>query len=126
MMEFAQQYSFSGSNSEQDLNKMERFLAHCFEEDLAVDGVLAKSAAEAQNLWKFRENCSLGLRHEGYVFKHDLSLPLANFYELTELVRERLEGTKTRRICTFGHLGEYILFEEIIRKLRAKKLREHD
>lgn len=84
---------------------MDRFLTRCIEEGLAGDGVLAKSAVEAEHLWKIRENCSLALRHDGYVFKHDISLPLVDFYELTDLVRLRLVGSTARRVCTFGHLG---------------------
>jgi D-2-hydroxyglutarate dehydrogenase len=59
---------------------MDRFLSNSLESGLADDGVLAKNAAEAAHLWKIRENCSLALRMDGYVFKHDLSLPMAHFY----------------------------------------------
>jgi FAD/FMN-containing dehydrogenase len=31
---------------------------------------------------------------------------LEHFYELTEVVRERLNGSKAKRIVTFGHLGD--------------------
>uniref|UniRef100_A0A183CIK0 D-2-hydroxyglutarate dehydrogenase, mitochondrial n=1 Tax=Globodera pallida TaxID=36090 RepID=A0A183CIK0_GLOPA len=96
----------SGTESVHDLAKMDRFLDKCIENALAADGVLAKNVSEAEHLWKIRENCSLGLRQDGYVFKHDLSLPLEHFYELTEQIRERLCGTNARRVCTFGHLGD--------------------
>ncbi|KAL3120747.1 hypothetical protein niasHT_008039 [Heterodera trifolii] len=96
----------SGTDSEHDLAKMDRFLDRCIGDALAADGVLAKNMSEAEHMWKIRENCSLGLRQDGYVFKHDISLPLEHFYELTEQIRERLRETNVRRICTFGHLGD--------------------
>uniref|UniRef100_A0A914HRP8 D-2-hydroxyglutarate dehydrogenase, mitochondrial n=1 Tax=Globodera rostochiensis TaxID=31243 RepID=A0A914HRP8_GLORO len=96
----------SGTESVHDLAKMDQFLDKCIDNELAADGVLAKNVSEAEHLWKIRENCSLGLRQDGYVFKHDLSLPLEHFYELTEQIRERLCGTNARRVCTFGHLGD--------------------
>jgi hypothetical protein len=64
--------SFKGSDPQHDSAKMNRFLSKSLESGLADDGVLAKNAAEAAHLWKIRENCSLALRMDGYMFKHDL------------------------------------------------------
>lgn len=61
---------------------------------------------ETAYFWKLRENASLALNFDGYVYKHDLSLPLEHFYRLTEVVRERLKGSRAKRIVTFGHVGD--------------------
>ncbi|KAI6221377.1 FAD-binding PCMH-type domain-containing protein [Aphelenchoides fujianensis] len=73
---------------------------------LAQDGMMAESGADSAYLWKLRENASLALNFDGYVYKHDLSLPLDHFYELTEVVRERLKGSRAKRVVTFGHVGD--------------------
>ncbi|KAI6226124.1 FAD-binding PCMH-type domain-containing protein [Aphelenchoides fujianensis] len=96
----------SGSNQQHDSEKMEGFLSHCLDSGLAQDGMMAESGADSAYLWKLRENASLALNFDGYVYKHDLSLPLDHFYELTEVVRERLKGSRAKRVVTFGHVGD--------------------
>ncbi|KAI6181919.1 FAD-binding PCMH-type domain-containing protein [Aphelenchoides besseyi] len=96
----------SGSNQTHDSEKMENFLSHCLENGLAQDGIMAESGADSAYLWKLRENASLALNFDGYVYKHDLSLPLDHFYELSDVVRERLKGTEFKRVVTFGHVGD--------------------
>lgn len=53
-----------------------------------------------------RENASLALNFDGYVYKHDLSLPLSHFYKLTDAIKERLKGSNAKRVVTFGHVGD--------------------
>jgi len=95
----------SGSNNEHDAAKFESFLEHCLESGLAVDGVLAESSTEAANFWKLRETAPLSLIKDGYVYKNDVSLKLDNFYEVVELMREKLGKKITRMIC-YGHVGD--------------------
>ncbi|KAL7076786.1 hypothetical protein ACQ4LE_003929 [Meloidogyne hapla] len=95
----------SGSNEDHDSSKMDIFLTKILESGLAEDGVLAKNASEADQLWKIRESCPLAIRKDGYVFKHDFSLPLKYFYELPEAIRKQLNG-KAKRIISFGHIGD--------------------
>ncbi|CAD5212593.1 unnamed protein product [Bursaphelenchus okinawaensis] len=96
----------AGSSPEHDAEKMENFLTYCMDEGLATDGVMAQTGKESELFWKIRENASLALNFDGYVYKHDVSLPLDHFYELSEVIRDRLKGTKAKRIVTFGHLGD--------------------
>ncbi|KAI1726728.1 FAD binding domain-containing protein [Ditylenchus destructor] len=95
----------SGSNSEHDSAKMEKFLNHCIDDGLAEDGIMAESIADANYMWKLRENASLSLISDGYVYKFDLSLPLAHFYEIVEVIRKRL-GDRVTRVVGFGHVGD--------------------
>ncbi|CAI5440843.1 unnamed protein product [Caenorhabditis angaria] len=95
----------SGSNSEHDQEKVGRFLEECMENGWVTDGILAESAADAAKMWQVRESAPLATSRDGYVYKHDVSLPLEHFYELTEVVRRKFGG-KTKRIVTWGHLGD--------------------
>lgn len=56
-------------------------------------------------MWKVRESIPLATMRDGYLYTHDLSLPLEHFYALTEIIRSRL-GAKAKRVVTFGHLGD--------------------
>lgn len=56
-------------------------------------------------MWKLRENASLSLISDGYVYKFDLSLPLAHFYEIVNVIRKRL-GDRVTRVVGFGHVGD--------------------
>ncbi|VDK45564.1 unnamed protein product [Anisakis simplex] len=94
-----------GSNEEHDKAKMEHFLSVTLEKGLAIDGVLAANAQERAYMWKLRKTLPLAPLHDGYVYKHDISLPMDHFYTLSELIRERLKGFATR-VLTFGHMAD--------------------
>ncbi|VDN21580.1 unnamed protein product [Cylicostephanus goldi] len=95
----------SGSDELHDTAKMERFLAHCIDDELASDGVQAQSATESSMMWRIRESAPLAVAADGYAFKNDVSLPLKHFYRLTEEIRSRC-SSMTKRIVTYGHLGD--------------------
>lgn len=41
-----------------------------------------------QNIWKLRENAAEAMKHVGYVYKQDFSLPIRHFYEVVEIARK--------------------------------------
>ncbi|KAF1765368.1 hypothetical protein GCK72_005320 [Caenorhabditis remanei] len=95
----------SGSNEDHDMEKMSAFLEECYSKQLIVDGVLAGSSADATKMWKLRESAPLAVTRDGYVYKHDVSLPLESYYELTNVMKERC-GDLAKRVVTYGHLGD--------------------
>jgi len=95
----------SGSDETHDREKIERFLSECMDQGLAIDGALAESSHQAQHMWKLREMAPLAVTKDGYVYKHDVSLPLTHFYGLSEAVKQRV-GQLARRVVTYGHLGD--------------------
>lgn len=56
-----------------------------------------------QKLWQIRESIAAGLLEDGYCYKYDISLPLSHYYEIVNVMRERLSG-KTVRVCGYGHV----------------------
>lgn len=42
---------------------------------------------------------------DGYVYKHDISLPDEHFYTLSQVMRERL-GSLPKRVITYGHMAD--------------------
>ncbi|KAE9549905.1 hypothetical protein FO519_006889 [Halicephalobus sp. NKZ332] len=95
----------SGSNPEHDSSKFQNFLEHCLDSGLADDGVLAESSTEAAKFWKLRETIPLSLVKDGYVYKNDVSLRLDHFYEIVDIMREKL-GKKATRVICYGHVGD--------------------
>ena len=56
-------------------------------------------------MWSLREHIAEALLHDGYCYKYDVSLPLDRFYELVEVMRERLHPLATR-VVGYGHVGD--------------------
>jgi D-2-hydroxyglutarate dehydrogenase len=88
-----------------DSDKMDAFIDTCLNQSLAIDGVRANSITESAYMWKLRDEASLAIMRDGYVYKSDISLPIVDYYRLTEHLRERVSKIATR-IITFGHLGD--------------------
>ncbi|KAF2728392.1 D-lactate dehydrogenase 2 mitochondrial precursor [Polyplosphaeria fusca] len=105
----------SGSNTDHDSEKLQAFLEHVMENDIVEDGVLAQDQTQIQELWSFREGISECLGHWGGVYKYDLSLPIAQMYDLVNDVRDRLTKAKligdddsypALDVIGYGHMGD--------------------
>ena len=96
----------SGASEDHDSEKMMDYLTHAMEEEIAVDGVLAQSASEMDNIWNLREGITEAPSKTGYpVFKYDLSLKTDNFYQIAEEAQQKLAGTEAL-VVGFGHMGD--------------------
>jgi len=105
----------SGSNSEHDSEKLEKFLEYVMGEEIVSDGVLAQDETQIQSLWSWREGIPECLGHWGGVYKYDLSIPLSELYQLVEETRERLSsadliGNDEKHpvvgVVGYGHMGD--------------------
>ena len=95
----------AGSDAAHDEEKLARFLENVMESGAVVDGTIAADETQAKAIWGVREGITGALAREGCVYKYDVSLPLAQLYELVDEMRERMEplGATT---AAFGHLGD--------------------
>ncbi|HML90878.1 FAD-binding oxidoreductase [Methyloceanibacter sp.] len=86
---------------------VESQLAEAIEAGLIEDAVLAKSLAQARELWRLREVMSEVQKYEGGSIKHDVSVPIARVPEFiaraNQLVEVMIPGA---RPVPFGHLGD--------------------
>ena len=105
----------SGSNSEHDSEKLEKFLEHVMDEGIVSDGVLAQDERQILSLWSWREGIPECLGHWGGVYKYDLSIPLQELYRLVEDTRDRLtsaglvgneEHHPVVGVVGYGHMGD--------------------
>jgi FAD/FMN-containing dehydrogenase len=76
-------------------------------QNYATDATLARSQAQASELWRIRDSISEAQKREGASIKHDISVPVAAipaFIEkATMAVAAKFPGA---RPVTFGHLGD--------------------
>ncbi|KAF2685053.1 D-lactate dehydrogenase-like protein 2 [Lentithecium fluviatile CBS 122367] len=105
----------SGSNTDHDSEKLQNFLEHVMEAEIVSDGVLAQDQTQIADLWSCREGVPEILGHWGGVYKYDLSLPIADLYDIVNDVRDRLTnaglvGDDDSHPCIdvvgYGHMGD--------------------
>ncbi len=86
---------------------LETVLADAFEAGLVTDAIVATSEAQADALWKIREDMAETQRRAGKGIKHDISVPISRVPEFIA----RADAAMTHAfpghvICTFGHIGD--------------------
>ncbi|KAI0180288.1 hypothetical protein GGR52DRAFT_530735 [Hypoxylon sp. FL1284] len=105
----------SGSNSEHDGEKLEKFLEDVMSKDLVTDGVVAENETQLRSLWSQREGITETLGHWGGVYKYDVSIPIREMYKLVEDTRKRLEDAGLKGegdqypvvdVVGYGHMGD--------------------
>jgi FAD/FMN-containing dehydrogenase len=82
-------------------------LVNAANKGLIVDGAVAQSMAQAQALWKLREEVSGAQKPEGGSIKHDVSVPVSSIpafiARASEAVVKLVPGA---RPVPFGHIGD--------------------
>jgi FAD/FMN-containing dehydrogenase len=85
----------------------EESLEEGLREKLVLDVVLAQSQAQADQLWRMREEIPEANRREAPWIRHDVSVPVSRIPELIargcEALTARYPGV---RIVAFGHIGD--------------------
>jgi (R)-2-hydroxyglutarate---pyruvate transhydrogenase len=105
----------SGSDGEADYNKLESFLGDLMENEVISDGTLAQDKTQIADLWTWREGIPEALGHWGGVYKYDLSIPIAELYQLVDDTRERMQKAglvgdddsfPVVDVVGYGHMGD--------------------
>ncbi len=89
-------------------NRLSQVLEKLMSDNIVTDGTYYSdvSLQKFLKLKSYRERIAEGLLRDGYCYKYDVSLPLNVYYELVEVMRERLKGTQCLKVCGYGHLGD--------------------
>lgn len=114
----------SGSNQKHDEEKITNFLESSMERGDVLDGTVTGDESKVRQIWQLRELIPVAMKKEKYCFTYDLSLPIANYYDVVPLLTERL-GDLAYVCCGFGHLGDsnlhvHILSDEYTEEVHAR------
>jgi FAD/FMN-containing dehydrogenase len=73
----------------------------------ADDAVIAQSEAQAQALWRRREDLPLAERADGPAVHHDIAVPVSQLPDFAEAATAAVETAfPGARVLAFGHLGD--------------------
>ena len=123
----------SGSNTEHDNEKLERFLESVMGSEIVSDGVLAQDETQVRSLWGWREGITEAIGHFGGTYKYDLSIPLPELYSLVEETRERLSSAgllgdddshPALGVVGYGHMGDSNLHLNVAVRRYTKEVEE--
>ncbi len=92
---------------------------------LVQDGLIATSEAQADALWRIRENIPEANRRIGAISSHDISLPLGEIAAFIPRAGAALARLGAWRINCFGHLGDGNLHYNVY-PMRGHARAEHE
>jgi FAD/FMN-containing dehydrogenase len=85
----------------------EAVLAEAMEEGVVLDAVLAESEAQAQKIWRIREEHPEAQKREGASVKNDVSVPVSKVPEMIRRCSAALVALiPGSRPVPFGHIGD--------------------
>ncbi|XP_073966159.1 D-2-hydroxyglutarate dehydrogenase, mitochondrial-like [Choristoneura fumiferana] len=94
-----------GSDETHDAEKLSRFLEREMSSGLIIDGTVTSEPAKMQTIWNLRESIAGAGLLDGYVYKYDVSIPAARYYDLVPVLRQRMAG-KAVKVYGYGHVGD--------------------
>ncbi|APX92916.1 FAD-binding oxidoreductase [Halomonas sp. 1513] len=91
-----------------DLGAMlEHLLEQGMERELVLDGALAASDAQGQQLWQFRESMLEGQRRYGEHLRSDVSVPISRIPEVVERASAAIMAASPDcEVIAYGHIGD--------------------
>lgn len=100
-------YVLLETSNEPDADNFEKLLLAAMEKSLVENAIVAKSEAEANDLWRLRHSVSEAQKYEGASLKHDIAVPISqigNFIDAAEAAV--LARIPDARVVAFGHVGD--------------------
>ena len=100
----------------------EEIFAEALEKALVTDAVVARSGAQASELWSIREQLPLVQKFEGGSIKHDVSVPVSRVPEfLGRATQAVLKAMPEARPVPFGHMGDGNIHFNVTQPVGADK-----
>ena len=99
-------FTTEGSDPDADAACFERVLERAFEEELIIDAVMPKSAAETRAIWEIRENFEPALVNPPF-YLYDISLPIRDMQAYVAEVEANVEKRWSGAMCiALGHMAD--------------------
>lgn len=84
---------------------LERILAAGIEAGEIVDGAIAESGPQRDELWRIRERVPEAERVDGSV-KHDISVRITDIPKFLDIAADELPRIAPHRVSVYGHIGD--------------------
>jgi len=85
---------------------VESVLEEAMATGLVIDGVLADSASQRQQLWRIRETLPEAEKLAGRSIKHDVSVAISRIPQYLADIAPELEAICAHRPSVYGHIGD--------------------
>ncbi|MCC5881449.1 MAG: FAD-binding oxidoreductase [Halomonas sp.] len=86
---------------------LEHLLERGMARNLILDGALAASESQSQQLWQFRESMLEGQRRRGEHLRTDISVPISAIPAFVDAASRRIrESSPDCEIIAYGHVGD--------------------
>ncbi len=85
---------------------LETLLEDCLESGEILDGVVAGSGAQREQLWNLRENIPEAGKRAGIAIRHDISVMTSSIPEFISRAETRLKAIADHRLSVYGHIGD--------------------
>ncbi|ORX79838.1 FAD-binding domain-containing protein [Anaeromyces robustus] len=105
-----------GSNKQHDNEKLHSFLEAIKTSNVAREGYVSKDDQQTRSFWIIRESVPVACSKNGAVFKYDLSIPIAQIYDVAIYMRKYLKEANVYRpgdetsevinVAAYGHIGD--------------------
>ena len=87
--------------------RFESLVGEAMESGSVIDGTLALSSRQREEIWKIRESIPEAEMAEGGSVKHDISLPISNIAAFIQNINKILFTLQPEvRISVYGHIGD--------------------
>ncbi|GGE50200.1 oxidoreductase [Primorskyibacter flagellatus] len=91
------------------------YMEHIFSEGLVMDGAMASSQQQAQDMWALRESLAEAEKAAGPSAKHDISVPISSLPRFVAAVRDAITAYDPNlKLHVFGHVGDGNLHYNVI------------
>ncbi len=95
-----------------------------------IDMIMTKSESENQEIWGIRESIPIEEKKQGYIIKHDISIPLERMEEFILNTESEIKKYDAKaEIINFGHLGDNNLHYNVMikdpKKIKTKKTEKY-
>jgi len=96
-----------GSNKEKDYSLLENLIEKALEDNIILDGSLAGTDKELNNLWQIREDVSILDSNANYAQHFDISIPIPLIGNLVDSITKNLKKLSfVQNIYTWGHVAD--------------------
>ena len=96
-----------GSNKNQDLSLLQNLIEKALKDNIVIDGSLAETEKELNNLWQIREDVSILDSNANHAQHFDISIPIPLIGKIVDSINDNLKKLSfVKNIYIWGHVAD--------------------